>query len=141
MATFKMEVDGKEVAFPSEEHAARFFLAMQRVSAGIEPARQKKGGKAPRKNADVALTMLFLDAILQGGEDGARSEDVMKVLGVTGARGIGSKLAAARKALKEVGIDHKTVFFKHRIAGRGRFWKQGKNFEAAYSAVKRKAGL
>lgn len=142
MATFKMEIDGEEVTFPSEEHAARFFLAKQRVAAAEQAAAPKKvNGKASAKNADMGLLVGFMEAIKAGGENGANSDDVVKLLGVSDGRGIGSKLTGAKKILKGLGFpDHRAVFYRHRVPRVGRFWRAGPKFNAAYEALQKGIG-
>jgi hypothetical protein len=145
MATFKMEIEGEELSFPSEEHAARFFAryfqAKKSIAAGAEAASPKKAnGKAnpaaQKKYADLSLLSKFMDAIRAGGEQGANSDDVVTLLGVSDGRGIGSKLTGAKKALKELGFpDYKQVFYRIRVPRVGRFWRAGPKFKAASDAV------
>jgi hypothetical protein len=140
MATFKMVIDGEEVAFASEEHAVRFFLAKRRLAVSEPTVTKKANGKsnaaADERQADLVLLAKFMDAIKAGGDQGANSDDVVTLLGVSDGRGIGSKLTGPKKILKELGFhDSKAVFFRIRIPRVGRFWRAGPKFKAAYDAV------
>lgn len=82
-------------------------------------------------------TLKFLTAIRDGGTAGTESEAIMKALGVSKPKAIGSRSATINRVLEQLGFKPAQVYGNDRTAN-GRVWKPRRLMQDAIAALEKR---
>jgi hypothetical protein len=152
MATITFKIDGIEISASSVADALELIRELKKnpLAAEEKQAPPNKathnghGGVITGKdhvnfaaidadNAKMALN--FLSTIRDGGN--VEAGPLMKVLGVTAPKGLGSKSAAVNKVIKAVGLKPAAVY-KNPKTHEGRIWRPARRMREAIQLLEQK---
>lgn len=161
--SIKMVVDGIEITAESAADAVALLKelrpktsakqqdeSVQEILLVHAPRKAKRPSGKPKRNprtpepAPVTVpdwappsTLKFLSAIRDGGSAGTESEAVMKALGVTKPKAIGSRSATINRVLEQLGFKPAQVYGNDRTAN-GRVWKPRRLMQDAIAALEKR---
>jgi len=159
MGTFTIKVNGYEVSASTPADAAELLRELSKggkasdilppMNAAQKDLFQKNPRKTgttsiiggdelePMKPEQASMTLEFLKAIRDGGATGVTAPVLMKVLGVTAPKAIGSKSATINKIIKQVGLADSRVYTNPKTAN-GRIWRPARRMNEAIQLIEKR---
>ena len=124
-----LTIDSISVTVPSVKTAAALIRELRRagepglpkVELGSE--HDKQSLRVSNELLSVGTALKFLRTI-NDAHEGASTDAIMKVLGVTDPKAVGSRTSALNKLLKSFAMAPSSVYYSSRV-GERRIWKGG----------------
>jgi hypothetical protein len=141
-----LTIDGIPITVASVKTAVALIQGLRRATASelprVELRAERNGEVLPdmgQRTSDqgtvIRTAMKFLMAI-RDAPDGAQTSVIMKALGVTDPRAIGSRTSTINKVLKSLGMTHSSVYYSNRLID-GRLWLPGDQLPSAIGNLRK----